>query len=677
MRKLRVIFGSLIFLILGQLLFVPAPAWAFAGTKDQTQAVTIVNPIRGKDFWSYQHGLLDTSTQEYKVIAKNQLPATWLVRFDALTDPQIVGFLKSLNSQQEVGLFLEVTPSLTTAAGVTYHQSPNWHYAQSILLAGYTPVEREKLIDTAVAKYKEIFGVNPKSVGSWWIDAYSLNYLKNKYSVEANLDVADQYSTDQYQVWGQYFSTPFYPSKLNALMPAQSAENKIGVVTIQWATRDPVNSYGNGVGDSTYSVQANDYMLHNLGVNYFQKLLDIYPQVTVGLENDFDWKTYGTEYQKQIELLAQKQQPGFSVKTMSEYAAYYKNAYPNISPNVLITADDPLGGSGKVVWYQTPKYRVGWFVNLTGSVIRDLRIYNDSVKEECYDTACSSLNLAASFINAIDNVTYGNQWVLDEGTISNVKVSYSPNSVQIQYINQAGKPRSVKFLENDIQIDDKIQTIPVAILFASQSSASQTRTTVVPTLQNVDNLRQGEFIFIDFGKFLIFTLLFFFLPGWVLTRKILLAIPVGWSLFTLVSFVTGFLHQDLLLWAIPVASVIGLWKTGLPEFKKPKMDQQFILLCLVITLGSFSWLLTTFRSGLLFPFGMGFWGPNGHDAIWHLGLISELQRNFPPQNPFFAGVPLTNYHYFFDLLLAKSGSLFSMDSLDLLFRVFPLVFAGL
>src|SRR6185437_5524120 len=222
--------------------------------------VVIVNPIRGGDYQPANFNILDTPRNEYSVISNNNLSATWLIRYDALTDPQVVSFLKSLNSNQEIGLFLEVTPTWTKDAGVTYHQSQYWHLAGSALLTGYSPSDREKLIDQAVKKYQEIFGYYPKSVGAWWIDAGSLNYLHQKYEINATLDVSDQYSTDEYQVWGQYWSTPFYPSKNNALFPAQTPDDKIGVVTIQWALRDPFNGYGNGVDESTYSVQVNDYL---------------------------------------------------------------------------------------------------------------------------------------------------------------------------------------------------------------------------------------------------------------------------------------------------------------------------------------------------------------------------------------------------------------------------------
>ncbi len=268
------------------------------------------------------------------------------------------------------------------------------------------------------------------------------------------MDVADQYSTDQYQVWGQYFSTPFYPTKQNALMPAQTPANKIGVVTIQWATRDPYNGYGNGATDSTYSVQVNDYLLHKLDVNYFEKILAIYPQVTVGLENDFNWDKNGPEYTKQIHLLKSKQQQGQLVlKTMSEFAVSYQAIHPNLSPNVLIYASDPLGTDGKVVWYQNPRYRIGLFYKPEeGLFIRDLRTYSDGAQELCFTKACEKLGLAFSPIQVVDDVNFGSKWVIDQGKLKDWQVSQKDNSVELSYLTPSGHRRVVTLSGNDRNI---------------------------------------------------------------------------------------------------------------------------------------------------------------------------------------------------------------------------------
>lgn len=61
-----------------------------------------------------------------------------------------------------------------------------------------------------------------------------------------------------------------------------------------------------------------------------------------------------------------------------------------------------------------------------------------------------------------------------------------------------------------------------------------------------------------------------------------------------------------------------------------------------------------------------------HDSLWHLALIKELLRSFPPQHPGIAGIYLRNYHYLSDLLLALTQQLTTIRIETLYFQLFPL-----
>ena len=89
---------------------------------------------------------------------------------------------------------------------------------------GYTKEEREKLIDVIFKKFEETFGFGAKSVGSWMIDAHSLQYMSEKYGIEASCNCKDQWGTDGYTIWGGYWNQGYYPSRHNALCPAQSRD---------------------------------------------------------------------------------------------------------------------------------------------------------------------------------------------------------------------------------------------------------------------------------------------------------------------------------------------------------------------------------------------------------------------------------------------------------------------
>ena len=96
---------------------------------------------------------------------------------------------------------------------------------------------------------------------------------------------------------------------------------------------------------------------------------------------------------------------------------------------------------------------------------------------------------------------------------------------------------------------------------------------------------------------------------------------------------------------------------------------------LLIIIGSLFFSLTMIRSGWLYDYGMGFWGPNGHDSIWHLSLINQLLKNVPPNNPVFSGEKLMGYHWGFDLFTALIVKFFHLNLFNVYFRYLPLIFS--
>ncbi len=96
----------------------------------------------------------------------------------------------------------------------------------------------------------------------------------------------------------------------------------------------------------------------------------------------------------------------------------------------------------------------------------------------------------------------------------------------------------------------------------------------------------------------------------------------------------------------------------------------------LIIVGTLLWSLTMVKSGWVYSYGMGFWGANGHDGIWHIALIEGLSKG-SLGIPVFSGAPLQNYHIGFDLLLALIHKITSIPVVNLYFQVIPGVLAFL
>ncbi|MFH1864186.1 MAG: hypothetical protein ABIJ85_04800, partial [bacterium] len=101
-------------------------------------------------------------------------------------------------------------------------------------------------------------------------------------------------------------------------------------------------------------------------------------------------------------------------------------------------------------------------------------------------------------------------------------------------------------------------------------------------------------------------------------------------------------------------------------------------LIVLLFVGTISWSLTMVKSGLCWDAkcasGVGFWGPNGHDGIWHLAIIERLS-NFSLESPVFAGEPIRNYHLGFGIITAFIHKITLIEISVLYFQILPIVFS--
>lgn len=523
--------------------------------------VSIVNPVRGRDFWESNESPVAPVREQKELIEQKGLTATWLLRPDILVDADLSKEFENGYEDSELGIFFEITPAFASWSGIEYSAGEKSD-SNRFFLSGYSLDERKKLIDSAFRLFQEKYGYYPKSVGAWHIDAFSAEYMSQNYDVEAVMLVADQYSTDRYRVWGAWWGVPYYPSSKHILVPARGVSEKLDVVVTQWAVRDPVNGYGPGK-ESLYSVQPNDYVVLGLGIEYFQKLLDIYlnpkdaedfGHITVGIENElFSGTRVG--YAEQLDEVSQRQVAGdLDVVTMVEFAKWYKKTYPNLSKNKTLEAKDPLGSDKKAEWIMNEKNRV-FLLHNKSAVIKDLRLYEQTNPEP--------------FLVA-------------------------PNYYQELRVETKAAVDTVKDPESAVDVTGKdLEGI-------------------------VKSYSEGK------------------------DRNLL---PV-----------LGFV--------LLVIAVFTVLRNKLSEIRRKKAKW------ILIFTGTLAWSLTMIKSGLLYDFGMGFWGPNGHDGVWHLSVINSLADGSLSM-PVFSGEQLQNYHIGYDLLLAALHKLTGIPARYFYFQIIP------
>lgn len=429
--------------------------------KDENQSfITIVNPVR---ISAYSPDPLKSLKSEYEEIEKRGLSATWLLTYDAISDKSIIDLFSSMDKKQEFGIFLEVTENFCSDSQVSYNKTDGWQRATSVFLSGYSQDDRKKLIDKVFYTFKQKFGYFPKSVGGWWVDSFSLSYMKEKYGITGVLGMSDQYDLDGYQLWGTTWSVPFYPTKLNAAVPAGNISSKLDVVTFRWAERDPLNGYlapGNKAA-SLYSVQ--DYPSINESDEYLMKLIDLYAfqkdynqygHLTIGLEGDYSEDVYQSIYSKRMDLVRKFSDEGVNIVTMNEFSKFYRKAFPGLSPIQIIEAKDLLGINKHSFWIQTNSYRIGLVYNYENQKLKvlDFRIYQDNFQEPYYISPNKDFELSISLPYVIDSV-------IDKNS------SFDFELGEFQLVKRDTNKVGILFENGSIQFKDREIVFPKRIKF--------------------------------------------------------------------------------------------------------------------------------------------------------------------------------------------------------------------
>ncbi len=434
--------------------------------KEATQIITLVNPIR---ISVYSQKPVDSLKNQYEQVANKKLAASWLLTYDILSFPGIKEVIQTMNIDQDIGIFMEVTENFATNMNITYQKTDSWHRSNSLFLSGYSQVDRIKFIDGVFEKFKLQFGYYPTSVGAWWIDSFSLEYMQKKYGVNANLVVADQLGTDGYTIWGQYWAAPYYPSRNHAAMPAQSIENKLDLVNLQWAPRDPLNGYKSPgeLRGSLYSTQ--DYYSIGLEDSYLEGLINLYAgrgknefgQITFGLEGDFSPETYlaNTQYSKYLDIAKKFAEKGnFTIANMQQFSHWYRQKYPNLSQEYIVESEDLLKNTkNKVIWYQNPNYRAGLVFDESSKKLRliDLRVYQKNFQEPFFSSINGQIELNINLPSVIDTVIDPQRYLEFENIDS-----FSTSKVGDRFKIDLGESRSIEFFYNKITLNNTSQILP-------------------------------------------------------------------------------------------------------------------------------------------------------------------------------------------------------------------------
>jgi hypothetical protein len=390
----------------------------------QPRIVNIINFVRQNDFRveNSEALLYEATEREFELSRKYSLPSTFLLQYDALVDPKYQALFKDAGPDIEVGAWWEITQPQAEAAGLEWNLPHPWYPSSTKDFGiGYTQEERARLVDAYMAKFKEIFGYYPKSVGSWYIDAYTLNYMYEHYGIVASCNCKDQYGTDGYTLWGGYWSQAYYPSKVNGYMPAQTVKGQIPVPVFRMLGSDPIYQYDSGLGNNGQGVVTLEPVYAEGGANkewveyFFDAILNqpclAFSYAQAGQENSFTWNSIEKGYSMQIPMIADMVRQGKAqVLTLGESGEWFRKHFRTTPCTSVVSEKDIRNEGRKTVWFDSKFYRANILLDKDKSLrFRDIHVFNENMKSEYFDRKGSSTKFVFETLPVVDGLLWSSQ----------------------------------------------------------------------------------------------------------------------------------------------------------------------------------------------------------------------------------------------------------------------------
>ncbi len=191
---------------------------------------------------------------------------------------------------------------------------------------------------------------------------------------------------------------------------------------------------------------------------------------------------------------------------------------------------------------------------------------------------------------------------------------------------------------------------------------------------------------IFFLVFIISAYLTFYLPGSIvlsflkfnsLGMKILLPTILGMVLWGMQGYFLGYLQLRFLTYIYLLLMIFFAYKRNLllPFYFVEGLlwIRRNVFLAFLVFLGIIVQIIPVVASGTRYSEGVRFFGVNGVDGIMHLAFIRGIIHRFPPFEPGAFDHPLTNYHYWSDLIIAELIRIWHLPTTHVFFQYMPIM----
>ena len=318
---------------------------------------------------------------------------------------------------------------------------------------------KEEIIDDVFGKFYEAFGFYPESTSSYFLDAYTINYIKKHYpSVKCAVATCWEEGPQAYHTCNNSWYTfmdggpwnPWIPSKVNSHCPASDAADDSGIVAIPHLSRDLMACFdGNGSNFGTHPQNVLRGMIYyneegEYEYPYLYNLVDQYRHLAKyndGYSYNMmfvgpGWLNRRGRWEAPYELLAKSYDDGMKYygklkaegklldMTMAEFADFYRQCHPDYNRGECALWKDILYGSNKeYFWYADPNMRTCLDFNQGGAIL-DLRPYAARIPQKCGIGTENVYDASYPYLIQINYRAGYFTHYAGAGTVKSCKVSY-------------------------------------------------------------------------------------------------------------------------------------------------------------------------------------------------------------------------------------------------------------
>ncbi len=364
----------------------------------------------------------------------------------------------------------------------------------------FSEEDKMAIIDDCFSLFYEKFGFYPQSTGSYYLDAFCINYIKEKYpSVTCAVATCWEEGPKAYHTCNNSWYTfmdggpwaPWIPSKHNTHCPAMNKADDSGIVAIPHLSRDLIACFdGNGSNFGTHPQNVLRGLVYKDNeLPYFFNLVDQYRHLgkyNNGLAYNMvfvgpGWLNKAGRWEAPYELLKKSYEDGMAYygklkkegkcndMTMAEFADYYRSVKSYDEPEVALWKDILYGSQKQYFWYCDPYMRACLDFNQGGAMI-DLRPYVAQLDWKCgigtdhvYDASYPYL------IQANYRAGYFTHYA-GAGTVKSLKVSCGSEEIDLALV----RCKASWSKDGD---DTVITTTPVEIKFSDFTMELQSKFT--------------------------------------------------------------------------------------------------------------------------------------------------------------------------------------------------------